>query len=280
MIVSNALNLYFLYYSLIDSKSRLIDLGAGNTFKELSGSSLKSFEIWLPSLAEQQKIADCLTSIDELIAAQTRKVNTLKAHKKWLMQNLFPREDETQPRLRFPEFRGADGWEKSPLGDLLDYQQPTDYLVTDTKYSDMYKTPVLTAGKTFILGYTNEQHGIFRDNLPVIIFDDFTTATQFVDFPFKAKSSAMKILQAKNGANIKFIYEIMQMIAYEVGAHKRHWISKFAPMSILVPRPNEQQKIADCLTSVDKLIAAQTQKLVALNTHKKGLMQQFFPSQR
>ena len=181
------------------------------------------------------------------------------------------------PRLRFPEFQDAGGWEGSPLGDLLDYQQPTDYLVADTKYSDMYKTPVLTAGKTFILGYTNEQHGIFRDNLPVIIFDDFTTATQFVDFPFKAKSSAMKILQAKNRANIKFMYEIVQMIAYEVGAHERHWISKFAPMSILVPRPNEQQKIADCLTSVDDLIAAQVQKVDALKTHKKGLMQQLFP---
>ena len=181
------------------------------------------------------------------------------------------------PRLRFPEFQDAGGWEGSPLGDLLDYQQPTDYLVADTKYSDMYKTPVLTAGKTFILGYTNEQHGIFRDNLPVIIFDDFTTATQFVDFPFKAKSSAMKILQAKNRANIKFMYEIVQMIAYEVGAHERHWISKFAPMSILVPRPNEQQKIADCLTSVDDLIAAQARKVDALKTHKKGLMQNLFP---
>ena len=90
LIPSNALNLYFLYYSLIDSKSRLIDLGAGNTFKELSGSALKNFEIWLPSLAEQQKIADCLTSVDELIAAQARKVDALKTHKKGLMQQLFP----------------------------------------------------------------------------------------------------------------------------------------------------------------------------------------------
>lgn len=182
------------------------------------------------------------------------------------------------PKLRFPEFRDAGEWEEKTLGSLLDYQQPIDYLVSDTNYGDSYKTPVLTAGKTFILGYTNEQHGIFSENLPVIIFDDFTTATQFVDFPFKAKSSAMKILQARNGVNIKFMYEAMQMISYEVGAHERHWISKFSPMSILVPNLIEQQKIADCLSSIDELITLETQKLDTLKTHKKGLMQQLFPA--
>ena len=181
------------------------------------------------------------------------------------------------PKLRFPEFRGAGGWKQTPLEYCLDYQQPTPYLVADTKYSPAFKTPVLTAGKTFILGYTDEQNGIFSEDLPVIIFDDFTTATQFVDFPFKVKSSAMKILQAKNGADIKFMYETLQTLAYEVGAHERHWISIFAPMSVPVPNPAEQQKIAECLSSVDNLIAAQVRKVDALKTHKKGLMQQLFP---
>lgn len=181
------------------------------------------------------------------------------------------------PKLRFPEFQDAPGWEETPLDACLDYQQPTPYLVSDTKYSPAFKTPVLTAGKTFILGYTDEQHGIFSEGLPVIIFDDFTTATQFVDFPFKAKSSAMKILQAKNGANIKFMYETLQTISYEVGVHERHWISNFAPMLVPVPRPAEQQKIAECLSSVDALIAAHARKLDALKTHKNGLMQQLFP---
>lgn len=183
------------------------------------------------------------------------------------------------PKLRFPEFQEAGEWEARTLGSLLDYQQPTAYLVSDTNYSDTYKTPVLTAGKTFILGYTNEQHGIFSENLPVIIFDDFTTATQFVDFPFKAKSSAMKILQAKNGVNIQFVYEAMQMISYEVGTHERHWISTFAPMSILAPKPKEQKIIADCLASLDERITLEAQKLDTLKTHKKGLMQQLFPAE-
>jgi type I restriction enzyme, S subunit len=181
------------------------------------------------------------------------------------------------PKLRFPEFRAATDWKQIPLEDCLDYQQPTPYLVTDTKYSPAFKTPVLTAGKTFILGYTDEQHGIFSKGLPVIIFDDFTTATQFVDFPFKAKSSAMKILQAKNGADIKFMYETLRTISYEIGAHERHWISNFAPMLVSVPTPAEQEKIADCLTSVDELIGAQARKVDALKTHKNGLMQQLLP---
>jgi type I restriction enzyme, S subunit len=181
------------------------------------------------------------------------------------------------PKLRFPAFRDATGWKQTPLGDCLDYQQPTPYLVADTKYSPAYKTPVLTAGKTFILGYTDEQHGIFSAGLPVVIFDDFTTATQFVDFAFKAKSSAMKILEASNGADIKFMYETLQTLSYEVGAHERHWISNFAAMLVPVPKLAEQQKIAECLTSVDELMAAQARKVDALKTHKKGLMQQLFP---
>lgn len=181
------------------------------------------------------------------------------------------------PKLRFPEFRGAAGWEMTPLERSLDYEQPTPYLVKDERYSPAFKTPVLTAGKTFILGYTNEEQGIFTDGLPVIIFDDFTTATQFVDFPFKAKSSAMKILQAKNGADIKFMFEALQNLSFEVGAHERHWISTFAPMWVPVPKPAEQQKIAECLSSVDEVIAAQARKVDALKTHKKGLMQQLFP---
>lgn len=181
--------------------------------------------------------------------------------------------------LRFPEFRKAGEWELKKLGDLLDYLQPTKYLVSSTTYDEKYDTPVLTAGKTFILGYTNETEGVFDGKLPVIIFDDFTTASKYVDFPFKAKSSAMKILLAKNDVNIMFVYESMQMIKYEVGAHERHWIATFSKLRIPAPSPKEQQKIADCLSSVEALISAERQKLDTLKTHKNGLMQQLFPAE-
>ena len=132
------------------------------------------------------------------------------------------------------------------LGEVLDYEQPTKYIVSSVDYDDKYETPVLTAGKTFILGYTNEKDGIFQEKLPVIIFDDFTTATKFVDFPFKVKSSAMKILYAdKNKANIKFLFHTMQKIVFPVNEHKRYWISEYSKIKIPLPPIEVQNEIAE-----------------------------------
>ncbi len=178
------------------------------------------------------------------------------------------------PKFRFDGFSGE--WEEKKLGDCLDYLQPTKYLVKSTDYDDNYKTPVLTAGKTFILGYTDEINGIFSDNLPVIIFDDFTTASKFVNFPFKAKSSAMKILLSKDKIDIKFMYEVMQLLKYQVSTHQRHWISHFAELNIFIPKYEEQQKIANCLSSLDNLIEEQNKKIESLAQYKKGLMQNLF----
>lgn len=129
--------------------------------------------------------------------------------------------------------------------DLLDYEQPTKYIVRSTKYSDDYKTPVLTAGKSFIKGYTNETDGIFNE-LPTIIFDDFTTATQFVDFPFKVKSSAMKILVPTSKlVNMKFVFNCIQVNQVRNDTHKRYWISVYAKKKILLPPLAEQRAILE-----------------------------------
>lgn len=183
------------------------------------------------------------------------------------------------PKWRFSEFRDSGEWEEKELNESLDYLQPTQYLVQSENYSDNYETPVLTAGKSFVLGYTNEKDGIFNNKLPVIIFDDFTTDSKFVDFPFKVKSSAIKILLAKYNYNIKFIFEIMQMVNYEVFVHKRHWISIFSKLKVLIPKLPEQQKIADCLSSIDDLISAEEKKALLLNNYKKGWMQKLFPAE-
>lgn len=180
------------------------------------------------------------------------------------------------PKWRFLEFRDSGEWEEKELNESLDYLQPTQYLVQSENYSNNYETPVLTAGKSFVLGYTNEKNGIFNNKLPVIIFDDFTTDSKFVDFPFKVKSSAIKILLAKYNFNIKFIFEIMQMVSYEVSVHKRHWISIFSKLKVLIPKLPEQQKIADCLSSIDDLISVEEKKLSLLNDYKKGWMQKLF----
>lgn len=181
------------------------------------------------------------------------------------------------PELRFPEFVNEAEWEHDELGNCLDYLQPTKYLVSSTAYESRFTIPVLTAGKTFILGYTDEEYGIFSEKLPVIIFDDFTTASKYVEFPFKAKSSAMKILLSKNNNDTKFVFELMQTIGYEVGVHERHWISTFTKLKIAIPKLPEQQRIASCLSSLDEVITAYKDKLETLKTYKKGLMQNLFP---
>jgi type I restriction enzyme S subunit len=244
----------------------------GGTIQRLYNSILKSTKFSCPSLPEQQKIASFLTAVDERIQQLKEQKELLEQYKKGLMQKIFSQE------LRFKDDKGKifSDWEEKELGDCLDYIQPTNFLVSSTEYDNRYEIPVLTAGKTFILGYTNETKGIFKSPLPVIIFDDFTTATQFVDFPFKAKSSAMKILIAKENMNIKFMFEAMRMMNYEIGGHERHWISKFSPKSILIPSYAEQTKIANFLSAIDDKIMKVAEALEATQQWKKGLLQKLF----
>lgn len=144
-------------------------------------------------------------------------------------------------------------FETVKLGDVLEYEQPTKYIVDSINYNDGFTIPVLTAGKSFILGYTDETTGVF-DNLPVIIFDDFTTAFHYVDFPFKVKSSAMKILKPlKEKADIKYLYYKMQTISIDSDLHKRYWISKYSQIQIHLPPLPQQQKIANILDAADAL---------------------------
>ncbi|WP_086268566.1 MULTISPECIES: restriction endonuclease subunit S [Campylobacter] len=138
------------------------------------------------------------------------------------------------------------GWEKVKFEDVLKYEQPSKYIVKSTKYNNDYKTPVLTAGKGFILGYTNETDGIFKDT-PVIIFDDFTTSSQYVNFHFKVKSSAMKILRPVDNVNLKFLFYKMQTIQHKSDTHKRYWISEYAKREIYIPNLLEQKAIVDKL---------------------------------
>lgn len=152
-----------------------------------------------------------------------------------------------------------DGVEYRPLGELLGYEQPTKYLVSSKDYDDSYPTPVLTAGKTFILGYTNETEGIYpaSEEEPVIIFDDFTTAFKWVEFPFKAKSSAMKMLTLKSGTNslFKYVYYAMQCIVYNSSDHARQWISKYSNIEIPVPPLEIQEAIVEILDKFTNLEA-------------------------
>ena len=145
-----------------------------------------------------------------------------------------------------------EGWKEIELGEVLDYEQPGDYIVDSDEYNDEYETPVLTAGKSFILGYTNEKMGIYT-KLPVIIFDDFTTANKFVTFPFKVKSSAMKLLTPKtDNVNLKFVFWLMQTINVNFITHKRYYLSKYQHIKIALPPIETQKAIVKILEKVEK----------------------------
>lgn len=159
-----------------------------------------------------------------------------------------------------------NGVEFRELGDVVDYTQPTDFIVVNTNYDDKFDTPVLTAGQSFILGYTNEAFGIYEaSKTAAIIFDDFTTAFRWVDFDFKVKSSAIKILNNKNDdeTNFKFVYYAMKCIKFEPINHERHWISKYSKFKIPVPPMEVQREIVRILDSFTLLAAELAAELTA-----------------
>lgn len=162
------------------------------------------------------------------------------------------------------------------LGEVLEYEQPTKYIVDNENYNNDFPIPVLTAGKSFILGYTNEKTGVFTD-VPVIIFDDFTTAIKFVDFPFKVKSSAMKILKANESkADIKFLYYKMQTLKLNSSEHKRYWISKYSQIPISLPTLEKQRKIASILDVADELRQNDKALLAKYNELTQALFLEMF----
>lgn len=259
--------------NVLDTKRDELDSqSTQNAQKNINLQVLKPLLIRTPPLLEQKMIAQILSTWDKAIATTEQLLNNSQKQKKALMQQLLT------GKKRFSEFK--EDWKHVELGSLLEYKQPTPYLVKSTDYNDDYETPVLTAGKTFVLGYTNESEGIYKDKLPVIIFDDFTTDSKFVDFPFKAKSSAMKILTARDGVSIKYVFEAMQMLDFTIGGHQRHWISIFSNLVISIPKIAEQQKIASVLSTADSEIETLKQQLNRLEQEKKALMQQLLTGKR
>lgn len=166
------------------------------------------------------------------------------------------------------------------LGQLLIYEQPTAYIVQSTDYSDNYDIPVLTAGKSFILGYTNETDGVF-DRLPVIIFDDFTTATQYVNFRFKVKSSAMKILNINTEFVLpKYIFYRMQIIQFDHSTHKRYWIQEYSKIKVAIPPIEEQQRIVtrieELFSELDSAVETLQKTRQQLEVYRQAVLKEAF----
>ncbi|KWO48974.1 hypothetical protein WT97_05515 [Burkholderia sp. MSMB1459WGS] len=254
--------------------------------------SMKAYPALYPSKAEQQKIADCLSSVDELMAAQARKVDMLKTHKKGLMQQLFPREGETQPRLRFPKFQNTGEWNKAKLGNHVKIQSgysPSGFsLSSEGQYAFVKVEDLNNCIKYQVTGreFCNDSDGVVPTNS--ILFPKRGAAIELNKIRITAAEilidTNLMALTPKSGLQVEFLYYYVSNIGLSHIAdtstipqiNNKHII----PFDLLLPEEAEQQRIASCLSSLDKLITAETQKLEALKTDKKGLMQQLFPSPR
>jgi type I restriction enzyme S subunit len=258
----NSEYVHHLFQSYLFRKEIEKDLGP--TINQVTTGNLNSFKFWIPIPTEQKRIVSVLETWDQEIEKLTNKIKIKKNIKKGLMQNLLT------GKVRLSGFN--EKWKTVELGELLDYEQPTKYIVKNTDYNNTHKTPVLTANKAFILGYTSETNGIYKKH-PVIIFDDFTTDNKFVDFEFKVKSSAIKILSAKNkDTNLRFVFEKIQLIDFVVGQHKRHYLSEYQYITIDMPKIEEQNVIEKILTTADNEIKMLEKRLSILKDQKKYLL--------
>lgn len=238
---------------------------SGAAQPQLTVRSLNETLIPLPELKIQKQIVRILSTWDQGIEKLDKLISAKEKQFKWLLKKLIT-DRKNNPKC-----------EKVKLEKVLNYEHPKNYIVRSVRYNDQYDTPVLTAGKTFIIGYTNEKEGIFpTSKLPVIIFDDFTTTKQFVDFPFKIKSSAIKILRPqKEKADIKFLFYLMKNIKFQIKSHKRFWISQYSKIEIPLPSLSEQKRIIEILSGQEQEINSLKQLSKKYREQKKGLMQRF-----
>ncbi len=280
----------FLYFGLLNAKTRLNDIGAGAGFKEISTSSLAAFQIPVPSLPEQQQIADCLTSLDDLIRAEEGRLGALKDHKRGLMQRLFPAPGQTTPRLRFPEFRHAGPWEVKRLGEIAEINPSTGPLPPNFVYIDL---------ESVVGGELVQKKHISRKGAPsraqrVLKVGDviyqMVRPYQMNNLLFEmddgqeyVASTGYAQLRAEGSST--FLYQLIHTTPFTNSVLEKCTGSNYpaisssdlADLRTRVPALPEQQKIADCLTALDDLIRAQGETIAALKGHKAGLMQKLFP---
>lgn len=235
---------------------------------------VKEYPFPYPIKAEQQKIADCLSSLDEVIGLQGKKVEALKAHKKALMQSLFPAPGSSTSTLRFAGFKGK--WKLKKLEDVIKTITPPIKLQT-SEYAREGKFPVIDQSQEPVAGWTDNKEALINEGGSLIIFGDHTCILKITRQPFAQGADGIKIFKGAAGVDTEYLYQYLQFSPVRTEEYKRHF-SILKEKEIFYPEHKEQRAIADCLSSADDAITAAAQKLVALKEHKKGLMQQLFPS--
>lgn len=231
------------------------------TITRIYNDNLRELVIKYPSVKEQEKIVSLLSLLDQRIAVQSKVIE---------------RYESLIKALRHHIFTSINPIEEVCFSDILSYEQPTRFIVTDTEYSDNKDlTPVLTANKAFILGYTDEREGIYRKG-PCIILDDFTLDCKIVDFPFKVKSSAIKILTAKSSVNLRYVYEYLRYLDLNTEEHKRHYIAEIEPMTIELPGKAEIDAIANLFSKLDSRKKLAERDLELLKSEKAHYLNTLF----
>ena len=254
---------HFVYFRLSTSSY-------DNEMKKLVGASgqpkfnktdLKKVSLFMPSLIEQKKIAYFLALLEERIATQNKIIDKLQSLIKGIRNDVFG-------KLR------KDIGLNAKVGDVLSYEQPQPYIVEDTEYT-AGGTPVLTANKAFVLGYTSETDGIY-DKGDCIIFDDFTLDCKYVDFPFKVKSSAIKILTAKNKELLRYTFEFLKYLDLSTDEHKRHYIAETQNQEFILPTTQIVRTIAHAFSTLSSRMQTIVKQRDMLELQKQYLLRQMF----
>ena len=246
----------------------------GTSYPAINSTVLASIKQYFPKSKDEQKlIGNFFENLDNLIAEHQLKHSKLKTLKIAMIDKMFPRVGQLVPEIRFRGYEGI--WVEKEFGSIFNYERPDNYIVFSDKYSDKYKTPVLTANKAFILGHTNETRTF---NGTCIIFDDFTLDSKFVDFPFMVKSSALKILtiQNKNNDEIRFAFYNLVNKKFEIMGHARHYISVVQKTKVLTPSISEQVKISNYFKNLDELMNNYETQINKLQNIKKAFLSKMF----
>lgn len=288
----------FVFQFLQTQKRRFEDLAAGNLIPGLSRRDILDLDAPFPLRAEQQKIAECLTSVDEMIAAQARKVDALEAHRTGLMQNLFPRERESRPRLRFPEFQNDAAWEEKRLDQLAEFQSGGTPSKANAAFwngavpwvsaKDMKQLFLDEAEDHITAAAVDEGAKVVPPGTLLMLvrgmtlLNDVPICVVGCEMSFNQDVKALRPTNGVDGLFLAFLLtghkdRLLEMVTVAGHGTGRLDTEHLKGMALTLPPPAEQERIAKCLSSLDALITAETRNLQGLKRHKRGLMQQLFP---
>lgn len=271
-IASEELNHQYLFYFFKASEHKLLSMvvGTGIGAGKLDLDDLLKMKITVPAMEEQLKIAESLEVVDNRVAVVGKKVELLKQYKKGAMQKIFTQ----QLRFKKNNGKGYTAWREVGFEDALTSLATKQYQIQSSKYSDSGIYPVVDQGQKEIIGYSNASERVF-EGIPVIVFGDHTTFLKYVDYKFIVGADGTKLLSSNAGNNLKYLYFYLQQNHLEPEGYKRHF-SNLKQIRILLPETEEQQKIADFLTTLDDKIKAEESMLEQARAFKKYLLQRMF----